>query len=96
MRGVKVCRALTPSSPRRGGCSHATAWRQTRTSGIAAEANISQGLICHYFPTREEAEEDAHSVPTEAERRKNRKAWLIFLIGCVLLAVLLLISQPTH
>src|SRR6266702_5579187 len=49
-----------------------------------------------YFPTRQEAEEDAHSVPTEAERRKNRKAWLIFLIGCVLLAVLLLISQPTH
>jgi hypothetical protein len=49
-----------------------------------------------YFPTREEAEADAHYVPTEAERRKNGKAWLIFLIGCVLLAVLLLISQPTH
>ena len=49
-----------------------------------------------YFPTREEAEADALYVPTEAERRKNRKAWLILLIGCVLLAVLLLISQPPY
>ena len=49
-----------------------------------------------YFPTRQEAEADAHSIPTEAERRKNRKALLIFTVGCVLLAMFVLISQTTH
>src|SRR2546421_10758013 len=66
-------------------------------TGHLSEDFLTPGEVRRtYFPTREEAEEDAHYVPTERERRKNGKAWLIFLIGCVLLAVLLLISQPTH
>jgi uncharacterized membrane protein len=45
-----------------------------------------------YFPTSEEAQQDAEYVPTEEERRSNRKAWTIAIIGMLIISAIYLAS----